>query len=342
LDQRLSKLGKILLNRGQVAEASRYLREAFALEYARKADDFSMLTEVLILLDGALRRAGKPSEAEPFYRQAWDIIGRYPAGLPSRAAVAQRYEALLRQIGIQDTEVDKRLGIRREPGVIEGEDLVVQGKTSGIVGPQDMRDWSNQWSGAHQLWWRDQDRGAALTIELQKEPGTYDIVARFTKAPDYGIAELSIDDQKLDMINLYNKEVIPSSPIRLGTVTLRKRPHVLVVTILDKDPKSSGDYQYGFGLDWIKLTATDSARKASGMRLACRGGRRDPEHLLVLTRNRAWRRFLSICYGMATVSPFRFTTRSKCRTSPFPSNRSDQVTRPARCNHQHGRPTTRI
>jgi hypothetical protein len=25
----------------------------------------------------------------------------------------------------------------------------------------------------------------------------------------------------------------------------------------DKDPRSGGDYQYGFGLDWIKLTPID-------------------------------------------------------------------------------------
>jgi len=30
--------------------------------------------------------------------------------------------------------------------------------------------------------------------------------------------------------------------------------------MVDKDPRSGGDYQYGFGLDWIKLTPIGPAR----------------------------------------------------------------------------------
>ena len=85
------------------------------------------------------------------------------------------------------------------------------------------------------------------------------MTARFTKAPDHGTAELSIDGQKLADINLFHDRVIPSSPERLGSVKLGDGQHVLTIRTIDADPRSTGS-RYGFGLDWIKLTPTGPAR----------------------------------------------------------------------------------
>jgi hypothetical protein len=171
-----------------------------------------------------------------------------------------RYEELLRQTG-RDAEVEQRLGIRREPGAVEGEDLSVSWKTSGEAEMQSMRHWGgDQWSAAHQLWWHRQGRDDTLTLQLPARAGHYDVTAGFTKAPDYGRAELSIDGKKLAKINLFQDRVIPSSPERLGPVELLgDGPHVLTIQMIDTDRRSTGN-RYGFGLDWIKLTPTGPAR----------------------------------------------------------------------------------
>jgi hypothetical protein len=204
-------------------------------------------------LEEAARRRGDPAPAEPIIRRAWDIARHYPPD-HHRSRIAQRYEVLLRQIG-RGAEVDERLGIRREPGVIEGEDLAVRSKTSGEAGRQPTRDWGDQWSGAYQLGWGHQARGATLILELPAGAGRYDVMARFTKAPNYGIAELSIDREKLAAINLFQDRVIPSDPEHLGSVELDDGRHVLTIRMIDADPRSTGS-RYGFGLDWIRLTPT--------------------------------------------------------------------------------------
>jgi tetratricopeptide (TPR) repeat protein len=258
----LAGLARLLIDGGRADEAVPHLEAAWALELERKADDPWMLANVLRMLDEALGRSDKPFEVErilSLYRRGWPIIRGYPAGLPGRHTIAQRYEDLLRRAR-QDADLDEQLGISREPGVIEGEDLKIRGELPGGAESQDMRDWSGRWSGAYQLWWRDQDRGATLDLELPVSAATYHVVAGFTKAPNYGIARLSIDGQELKTINLYHQEVVPTGPVELGSVTLRDGPHVLTIRMIDTDPRGDGEYRYGFGLDWIKLTPTHPVR----------------------------------------------------------------------------------
>ena len=53
------------------------------------------------------------------------------------------------------------------------------------------------WSRALQLWWRHADKGDKLVLAFDVEkPGNYEVKAVFTQAPDYGIHQLYINDEK--------------------------------------------------------------------------------------------------------------------------------------------------
>jgi hypothetical protein len=145
--------------------------------------------------------------------------------------------------------------IKREPGVVEGEDLKVKTKTAGDVPNQDMTPFGDAWSGASQLWWVVHEAKARLDLELPvKMAGTYAIWAAFTKAGDYGTVQLAIDNKPLgDPIDLYAPfpSVLHTGAVPLGTAMLDAGPQALSITVTGKNPQSTN---YLVGMDWIKLT----------------------------------------------------------------------------------------
>jgi hypothetical protein len=161
--------------------------------------------------------------------------------------------------------------IKREPGVVEGEDLKVKAKTAGDVPSQDMTPFGDAWSGASQLWWVGGAPKARLELEMPfQKAGTYAITAAFTKAGDYGTVQLSLDNTPLgDPIDLYAPfpNVLHTGPILLGNATLDEGHQTLSITLTGKNPKSTN---YLVGMDWIKLAPTPAGsfpdRKESGNR----------------------------------------------------------------------------
>jgi hypothetical protein len=145
--------------------------------------------------------------------------------------------------------------IKREPGVIEGEDLKVKARTAGEVPNQDMVPFGDAWSGARQLWWVVTEPQARLDLELPvKAAGTYLLSAAFTKAGDYGTVQLALDDKPLGKpIDLYEPypRVIHTGDLPLGTATLAAGPHTLSIILTGKNARSTN---YLVGMDWIKLT----------------------------------------------------------------------------------------
>jgi HEAT repeat protein len=136
---------------------------------------------------------------------------------------------------------------------LEGEELAIISRTAGDAFPQvNMSSFGWQWTQGSQLFWTRAGQGAGLTLDLPVgEGGEFDISAAFTKAPDYGIVSLVVEGHRLqEPIDLYSPEVIHSGEMPLGRVRLKGGKNRLEVTILDKNPKSSG---HAFGLDWIRL-----------------------------------------------------------------------------------------
>ena len=138
-------------------------------------------------------------------------------------------------------------------GAIEGEKLKILSKTGGNPQEQELTGFPGQWSNDAHLWWIEAKPGDKLELAVPvKEAGKYKLSAQLTKAPDYGIVQLYLDDQKLGTpIDLYHASVIPTGPQSLGVHDLTAGQHKLTVEITGANEKAIKGYM--FGLDYLKL-----------------------------------------------------------------------------------------
>jgi len=145
---------------------------------------------------------------------------------------------------------------KRIPGALEGEQLKLLSRTGGgssIQGMSGFAKGKHQWSG-DQLWWTGGKPGDKLTLELPvPADGDYEIYIGLTKARDYGIVQLSLDDKPIGpAIDGFNvPDVIHSGPLTLGTHTVKSGNHKLVIEIKGSNPKAAPGNM--FGLDYVYL-----------------------------------------------------------------------------------------
>jgi putative heme-binding domain-containing protein len=141
------------------------------------------------------------------------------------------------------------------PGAIEGETLKVLEKSRGTAGRQDMAPFpKDRWSGRDHLWWTGAKEGDRLVLEFEvPASGKYELQAVMSKARDYGIVQLAIDDQPLgDAVDLYHTpDVITTGLVSLGLRELTAGAHRLQVEIVGKHPEAVPGYM--FGLDFLLL-----------------------------------------------------------------------------------------
>lgn len=143
--------------------------------------------------------------------------------------------------------------LKRVEGALEGEKLKVVSVSGGQTQTQVSEAWD--WSSAAQLWWVDNQPGNRLEISFPVEKrGTYEVFAVFTKAGDYGMAQLAINGVKIgEPMDFYNDGVVATGEISLGTHTFRRGDQRLSVEITGKNEKAVPKYM--FGLDYIRLVA---------------------------------------------------------------------------------------
>jgi len=86
------------------------------------------------------------------------------------------------------------------PGAIEGESMKIIEKSGGNAVSQNMGGFTaDRWSGNDHLWWTGGKPGDKLALEIPVDvDGNYDVEIVLTRASDYGIIKLSIDDAVLD------------------------------------------------------------------------------------------------------------------------------------------------
>src|SRR5690606_4289426 len=92
-------------------------------------------------------------------------------------------------------------------GALEGETLKVLSASSGSARSQPMTNFTaDRWSGGNQLWWTGGKPGDRLMLAVPVETaGVYEIELVLTRARDYGIVQLSLDDDPLGgPIDLFN------------------------------------------------------------------------------------------------------------------------------------------
>ena len=140
---------------------------------------------------------------------------------------------------------------KKVEGALEGEDLKVLAK----AGNPERQDFSDKMSGGAHLWWRLAKPGDTLSLAIPVEKaGKYEIFAVFTKAGDYGIHTLSINDAVVFKdLDLYNNGVIQTPEQSLGVFDLKQGENTLNVTITGKNEKAVPNYM--FGLDYLRLVA---------------------------------------------------------------------------------------
>lgn len=135
-------------------------------------------------------------------------------------------------------------------GALEAEKFKVVSKTGGEAEVQDVADW--HWSRGGQLWWLDAKKGDKLTLEFNvKKAGRYTVIAELTKAPDYGIVEISINGKKSEkQFDRYFTSVA-HDPIPLGEFDLKQGSNQFTAEIVGSNEKAIKRHM--FGLDYLKL-----------------------------------------------------------------------------------------
>ncbi len=132
---------------------------------------------------------------------------------------------------------------------VEGESLKILSKTGGTTEVQDIGDFG--WSDDRQLWWRDGKVGDRLALDLPvAKAGKYEVIASLTKAIDYGIVTLQVNDGPPRKFDRFNRRVAHDKLV-LGTYELPKGPNRLTIEITGTNPKAVKKFM--FGLDYIQL-----------------------------------------------------------------------------------------
>jgi hypothetical protein len=134
--------------------------------------------------------------------------------------------------------------------VLEAENLKAAKTTGGKAVVQEVPEFG--WSNDRQVWWTDAHMGDEMTLVFNVEkPGRYEVVANLTKAIDYAIVRVSINElpseQPLDRFN----QSVAHDDIRLGAFDLTKGPNRLTFKIEGANPLAVKKYMVG--VDYLKL-----------------------------------------------------------------------------------------
>lgn len=126
---------------------------------------------------------------------------------------------------------------------IDAEALLPRGRvTGGELRVQEMSGFTGNWSGAAHLWWVHAKPGDRLTLPLPAPAaGTYELIGFFTRAPDYGIIRVYVNNRAVEpLMDGYASRVEPTGPLSFGEVQLRQGTNELVVELVGKDARSAG------------------------------------------------------------------------------------------------------
>ncbi|MFN9720354.1 MAG: PVC-type heme-binding CxxCH protein [Planctomycetota bacterium] len=165
------------------------------------------------------------------------------------------YLASPSQVGLSGpaAPIDPKTG--KVPGAIEGEAMKIIEKSGGTAASQNMSGFpASKWSGNDQLWWTSAGPGDKLSLEVPVEAdGIYDIELVMTKARDYGIVKVSINDTVLDPgVDLYNNpEVITTGVLSFGKVSLKKGEARLTLEITGANPEAVRGFMVA--VDYVRL-----------------------------------------------------------------------------------------
>jgi hypothetical protein len=157
--------------------------------------------------------------------RSWDRLFA-PPGQSARGPVEGRYEA--------ET----------------GGPLKLVGTPKGRAGLQGMQPFGSDWSSDAQLFWLCTKQGLELKLSFEATEAGSGLSFGFTKAPDYGSFEVSLDDVKIgESVDLYDPRVVHAS--HDVSVNIKTGPHTLTFKCAGKNDRSRRHF---FGLDYVDVT----------------------------------------------------------------------------------------
>lgn len=141
------------------------------------------------------------------------------------------------------------LRIVKPTRIVEAEDLnfALEGLRSKVM---DMSDNGPDWSGNKQLLIESRNKSSfGLDINGLKEP-VYDMNLYYSKGPDYGNAEIFINNIKVGVISGYSPQIMPSGKVTLAALNTPAGSVNFRFVITGKDEFSKG---YFLGLDGVSM-----------------------------------------------------------------------------------------
>ncbi|MBB73826.1 MAG: hypothetical protein CMJ75_04850 [Planctomycetaceae bacterium] len=149
--------------------------------------------------------------------------------------------------------------IRRAPD-LSGANGRFEGETHflphGNARFQGMRGYGRQWSGdAHFLWDGVAGQEARLRWILGRR-SRYRIVVQLTRAPDYGVCEILVDDQATGVeVDLFSSRVELAPAVTLPAVSLDAGAHILSLKLTGANPEAQLFKNKGYllGLDYFQV-----------------------------------------------------------------------------------------
>ncbi len=147
--------------------------------------------------------------------------------------------------------------ISRVAGAIEAEKLVATVTGKGKVDSQHLSGFEGKWSGEAHAWFTEGQPGSIVEFRFDAPAEkAYEVFAQFTRAPDYGTAQISINGTAVgSTMDFYEKDVKPSKEISLGVHRLKDSGNILSLKVVGANEKAVKSYM--LGVDYIKLRPVD-------------------------------------------------------------------------------------
>ena len=171
---------------------------------------------------------------------------------------------------LRDSETRHRPSPSAKPppgGLIEAEDLKVIAKS------RDFSFWLQPSSGFTGGYWSKDGHMFAHGTQLgdwvelrlpEYEPGRYTLELFMTKAADYGIIAVFVNNIRLGAFDLWSgRGVVPSGKLEVGEVELVGRKNLLRLAIEGKNPNATPPF-FQFGIDGIRIREPASVSAADG------------------------------------------------------------------------------
>jgi hypothetical protein len=154
-----------------------------------------------------------------------------------------------------------RAAVRPAPGgLIEAEDLPVIAKS------RDFSFWlqsssgfaAGKWSKDGHMFAHNTRQGDWVELRLpEQKPGRYSLEMFMTKAADYGIVAVYVNETQLGTFDLVSsRDVVPTGPLKLGDVQLAGRKNVLRLEVVGKNPNAASPF-FQFGIDGIRIAKSE-------------------------------------------------------------------------------------